>query len=62
MNKLFLASAVSLSIVLTACGDKSTDEVAENITAEAPKDTTPVTVNEETKFKFDLPLLIFLRL
>ncbi len=56
MNKLFLASIVSLSIVLTACGDKPTDEVAENIAAEAPKDTTPDTVNEETKFKFDFAI------
>lgn len=53
MNKLFLATSISMSIMLVSCGDKQTEEVAENVTAEAPKDTTPVTVNEETKFKFD---------
>ena len=53
MNKLFLATSISLSIMLVSCGDKPSEEVAETVTSETPKDTTPVTVNEETKFKFD---------
>ena len=56
MNKLFLATSISLSIILTACGDKPTEEIAENVVAETSKDTTPITVNEETKFKFDFAI------
>ena len=56
MNKLFLATSISLSIMLVSCGDKPTDEIAENVTSETPKDTTPITVNEETKFKFDFAI------
>ena len=56
MNKLFLATSISLSIMLVSCGDKSTEEIAENVTSETPKDTTPITVNEETKFKFDFAI------
>ncbi len=56
MNKLFLATSISMSIMLVSCGDKPSEEIAENVTAEAPKDTTPVTVNEETKFKFDFAI------
>ena len=56
MNKLFLATTITLSAFMLSCGDKQTEEVAENVTAEAPKDTTPVTVNEETKFKFDFAI------
>ena len=56
MNKLFLATIIALSVIFTACGDKSTEETAENVVAETPKDTTPITVNEETKFKFDFAI------
>ncbi len=56
MNKLFLATSISMSIMLVSCGDKPSEEIAENVTAEAPKDTTPITVNEETKFKFDFAI------
>ena len=56
MNKLFFATSISLSVILTACGDKATEETAETVVAETPKDTTPVTVNEETKFKFDFAI------
>jgi hypothetical protein len=56
MNKLFLATTISLSVILTSCGDKASEEIAETVTSETPKDTTPVTVNEETKFKFDFAI------
>jgi hypothetical protein len=57
MNKLFLATTISLSALLISCGDKPTEEIAETVTAETtPKDTTPITVNEETKFKFDFAI------
>lgn len=56
MNKLFLATTISLSTILVSCGEKHSDEVSENVSVETPKDTTPVTVNEETKFKFDFAI------
>ncbi len=57
MNKLFLATGISLSLILTSCGgDKPIEETAENVTPETVVDTTPVTVNEETKFKFDFAI------
>lgn len=56
MNKLFLATSISMSIMLVSCGDKQNEEIAENVTAEVSKDTTPITVNEETKFKFDFAI------
>jgi hypothetical protein len=56
MNKLFFATTISLSVMLSACGDKPSEEIAENVTSETPKDTTPITVNEETKFKFDFAI------
>lgn len=56
MNKLLFATSLSLSITFFSCGDKSTDEISENLNAEVVKDTTPVTVNEETKFKFDFAI------
>lgn len=56
MNKLFIATGISLSVIFTACGDNATEETAENVVAETPKDTTPITVNEETKFKFDFAI------
>ncbi|MBI3518741.1 MAG: hypothetical protein HY062_05225 [Bacteroidetes bacterium] len=56
MNKLLFATSISLSVMLSSCGDKTTEETAENVTVETPKDTTPITVNEETKFKFDFAI------
>ena len=56
MNKLFFATSISLSIMLLSCGEKTSEEIAENVTAETPKDTTPITVNDETKFKFDFAI------
>jgi hypothetical protein len=57
MNKLFFATAISLCALLTSCDDKPTDEIAENVNDEVTvKDTTPITVNEETKFKFDFAI------
>lgn len=56
MNKLLFATIISLSTILFSCGDKPTEETAENVVAETPKDTTPITVNEETKFKFDFAI------
>jgi hypothetical protein len=56
MNKLFLATTITLSAFMLSCGDKPSEEIAENVTAETPKDTTPITVNEETKFKFDFAI------
>lgn len=57
MNKLLFATSISLSVILTSCGDKPGEEITENVTViETPKDTTPVTVNEETKFKFDFAI------
>ncbi|MES2763196.1 MAG: hypothetical protein V4677_13370 [Bacteroidota bacterium] len=58
MNKLFFATAISLSaLLISSCDDKPSEEIAENVTEETtPKDTTPVTVNEETKFKFDFAI------
>ena len=53
MNKLLFTASLALSFIFLSCGDKSTDDVSENLNAEVVKDTTPVTVNEETKFKFD---------
>lgn len=56
MNKLFLATTISLTTILASCGEKQTEEVSENVSVETTKDTTPVTVNEETKFKFDFAI------
>lgn len=56
MNKLFLATTISLATILASCGDNHTEEVSENLSIETQKDTTPVTVNEETKFKFDFAI------
>jgi hypothetical protein len=56
MNKLFFATSISLSVIFAACGDKPSEEIAENVVVETPKDTTPITVNEETKFKFDFAI------
>lgn len=40
-----------------SCGNKQGEEITENLTViETPMDTTPVTVKEETKFKFDFEI------
>jgi hypothetical protein len=56
MNKLFFVASISFSLIFTGCGDKPAEEITENVTVETPKDTTPITVNEETKFKFDFAI------
>ncbi len=59
MNKLILASSISLSIAFISCGGGTTEEnheLVDTTAVEAPKDTTPITVNEETKFKFDFAM------
>lgn len=50
-------SILVLSSFVVACGSSSADEVKDTTeTVEVVKDTTPVTVNEETKFKFDFAI------
>lgn len=56
MNKLFLIAGISLSFLIVSCGEKPSEEITEEVTTETPKDTTPITVNEETKFKFDFAI------
>lgn len=58
MKKLFLVLPITISAALISCGgNKEADEnKAADSVALAPVDTTPVTVNEETKFKFDFAL------
>lgn len=56
MNKLFLIAGIALSVLIVSCGEKPTEEIAEEVVTENPKDTTPITVNEETKFKFDFAI------
>lgn len=48
---------LAVASMLLFCSDK-VDEVieTEEVVNDAPKDTTPVTVNEETKFKFDFAI------
>lgn len=48
---------IALSSMMVSCSDKP-DEVTETeeVITEIPKDTTPFTVNEETKFKFDFAI------
>lgn len=57
MKLLHLLPVLALSSMAVSCGEKA-DEVAETeeVVANVPKDTTPVTVNEETKFKFDFAI------
>lgn len=60
MNKIFYVAGLSLMVALTSCGDKQSDELKETVDSSAvdntPKDTTPITVNEDTKFKFDFAI------
>lgn len=60
MNKLLFATGLSLSVILSSCGgghaEEENKELTDSAAVEVPKDTTPVTVNEETKFKFDFAI------
>ena len=59
MNKLILASSLTLSVAFVSCGSGNKEENHDSMDStavEAVKDTTPVTVNEETKFKFDFAM------
>ena len=60
MNKIFYVAGFSLVVGLSSCGDSHADEMKDthdSIVADvAPKDTTPITVNEDTKFKFDFAI------
>ena len=60
MNKILYVTGLSLLAVLSSCGDQHADEFKEThdslVTDNAPKDTTPITVNEDTKFKFDFAI------
>lgn len=53
MKLTHLLPFMALSLVAASCSDKP-DEVTETeeVITEIPKDTTPLTVNEATKFKF----------
>jgi hypothetical protein len=57
MKLLHLLPVLAFSSMLVSCGEK-VEEVTETeeVVTDAPKDTTPVTVNEETKFKFDFAI------
>ncbi len=57
MKLLHLLPVLAISSIVVSCGEK-VEEVTETeeVVADAPKDTTPVTVNEETKFKFDFAI------
>ncbi len=57
MKLLNLLLALFLTSLLVACTSKP-DEVkeTEEVITDTPKDTTPITVNEETKFKFDFAI------
>ncbi|MBA3680860.1 MAG: hypothetical protein H0W73_06795 [Bacteroidetes bacterium] len=60
MNKILYVAGFSLLVALSSCGDKQSDELKETVDSLAvdntPKDTTPITVNEDTKFKFDFAI------
>ncbi len=57
MKKINQLLALSIGVVVLACGGSK--EEHQDITDSLPavvKDTTPITVNEETKFKFDFAI------
>ncbi|MES2132921.1 MAG: hypothetical protein V4506_11255 [Bacteroidota bacterium] len=56
MKALNVLSALVLSSLFIACGNKNEEIKETEEVVESPKDTTPVTVNEETKFKFDFAI------
>lgn len=57
-NRGFFASLLMGSALFFACGNHNTEEQSEGISEDVAivKDTTPVTVDKETKFKFDFAL------
>jgi hypothetical protein len=60
MNKIVYITGLSLIGIFASCGDSHKDELTENHDSIAvsvtPVDTTPITVNEDTKFKFDFAI------
>lgn len=57
MKLINLLSIIALSTFIVSCGNKSEEvQETEEVVKDTPKDTTPVTVNEETKFKFDFAI------
>ena len=60
MTKILYVAGFSLLVTLSSCGDKQSDELKETVDSSAvdnaPKDTTPITVSEDTKFKFDFAI------
>ncbi|MBK7669451.1 MAG: hypothetical protein IPJ32_20175 [Sphingobacteriaceae bacterium] len=60
MKKLGLVLPLTLGVLLFSCGgNKETEDAGEHADTTAytvPEDTTPVTVNEEVKFKFDFAI------
>lgn len=57
MKVIKVLGIIAMGSFAVACGSASADEVKETVDSTAVvKDTTPVTVNEETKFKFDFAI------
>jgi len=60
MKKLSLVLPLTLGVILFSCGgNKEADEAGDHLDTTAyvaPEDTTPITVNEEIKFKFDFAI------
>ncbi|MBP7808519.1 MAG: hypothetical protein KA163_04460 [Bacteroidia bacterium] len=60
MKKLSLVLPLTLGVLLFSCGgNKDAEDAGEHVDTTAytvPEDTTPVTVNEEIKFKFDFAI------
>lgn len=57
MKKITFILPLAFSALILSCGgNKESEETKTNETELAPVDTTPVTVNEETKFKFDFAI------
>lgn len=58
MKRINQLLVLSLGVVVMACGGAKEEEHHENAdsTPVVVKDTTPITVNEETKFKFDFAI------
>lgn len=60
MKKLSLVLPLTLGVLLFSCGGhkdgEEGDHAADTTSYTVPEDTTPVTVNEEIKFKFDFAI------
>ena len=59
MKKLSLVLPLTLGVLLFSCGGNKEADEADHVDTTAyvvPEDTTPVTVNEEIKFKFDFAI------